>query len=93
MNGRLRTINFILKCSKRKFSSNYNFHHDFSPEHIPATTPLNVSLLIFDYLRFTFYVSALLVAVINLPLYLAYGKSKQNFVSNPDYLLDIKLDK
>lgn len=82
----------LLKIQKAKFSNtNYNYHHDFNPEYIAPNTSLNMSLVFFDGFRVTAYIAILMALAFSAPTYILFRKNK--YISNPDYLLDLKLDK
>lgn len=81
----------LLKPQRKLFSENkYNYHHDFNPEHISKQTPLNVFLVNFDGLRVAYYVFVIFSIGVSLPFYVLF-RSK-NYVSDPDFLLDMRLD-
>jgi len=88
---RIAQTKALLKQQRKPFSENkYNYHHDFNPEHISSKTPLNLLLVNFDGLRVVFYLFAALSFTISLPAYVLFRSN--NYVSNPDYLLDMRID-
>jgi hypothetical protein len=89
LKSRILSMN-LLKVQKAKFS-NYNYHHDFNPEYLSPNTVLNSSLVFFDGFRVIAYLGVLIILAFSAPTYILFRKKK--YISNPDYLLDLKLDK
>ncbi len=88
---RITLTRALLKQQQKLFSENkYNYHHDFNPEHISSKTPLNLFLVNFDGFRVVYYMFVILSFTVSLPAYVLF-RSK-NYVSNPDYLLDMRID-
>lgn len=92
MNSKLKL--FYKGIQRKNFSKeistrDYMYHHNFLPSYIPDKNFANMFLLTFDSIRLYFYIISLVAIGTKLPFYLLMRR--KNYVSNPDYMIDMKI--
>lgn len=84
----MNKMNSLFKFARKRFSNNnYNYHHDFNPEHLTKRTPGNQFLINFDFIRVFYYIALSIAFAYNVPLYILFSRRNKH-INNPDFMLD-----